>query len=185
MAIANYTKVCAKNTGGNTRVFIAEAANVTAVTVTSGEVSAITMVALSFFEEIQADIDTVIRTEVGEGRRSNISYTHRVEMKFAKPSATLNTLSESLTDASACGIITIVQDANGNSWLTGWNETDTNNRGLYVVQDDTNSGALPSDEDGSILTIALETSSGYKDLPFDATQKAAISGGTATYIDYV
>ena len=52
------------------------------------------------------------------------------------------------------------------------------------MQDDTNSGALASDEDGNIVTIALETVSGYKDLPFDATQKAAIIADTATYIDY-
>ena len=72
----------------------------------------------------------------------------------------------------------------GNCWLVGYNETDTTNRGLYVVQDDTQSGALPSDEEGNVVTIALETISGYKDLPFDATQKAAIIGDTATYITY-
>ena len=184
MAIAVYTKACEKNTGGNARVFFTEAANVSSVTVTSGEVSAITMATGTTFHEVQAEIDTVIRTETAAGRRTNISYTHRVEMKFGKPQTALNTLSDSLTDASACGIIAIVQDGNGNCWLVGYNETDTTNRGLYVVQDDTQSGALPSDEEGNVVTIALETISGYKDLPFDATQKAAIIGDTATYITY-
>ena len=185
MAIATYTKACEKNTGGNTRVFIAEAANVSSVTVTANEVSAITMATGTFFYESQAEIDTVIRTEVAEGRRANISYTHRVEMQFGKPSTELNVFRDSLSAASPCGMIAIVQDANGNSWLVGYNETDTTNRGLFLVQDDTTSGALPSDEDGNIITLALETVSGFVDIPFDDTEKAAIIGDTATYIDYV
>lgn len=185
MAIATYTKACEKNTGGNARVFIAEAPNVTAVTVTAGEVTAITMATGTFFEESQAEIDTVIRTEVAEGRRRNISYTHRVEMQFSKPSVDLSTFRDSLAAASPCGMCAIVQDSNGTSWLVGWNETDTANRGLFLVQDDTNSGALPSDEDGNVVTIAIETVSGYLDLPFDSTENAAIIGDTATYINYV
>lgn len=185
MAIAVYTKACEKNTGGNSRVFYTEAANVSSVTVSAGEVTAITMASGKTFHEVQAEIDTVIRTEVASGRRTNISYLHRVEMKFGKPQTALNTLSDSLTAASACGIIAIVQDGNGNCWLVGYNATDTTNRALYVVQDDTNSGAAPSDEDGNVVTIALETTSGFKDLPFDSTLKAGIIADTATYITYV
>jgi hypothetical protein len=185
MAIAVYTKACVKNTGGNARVFFTEAANVSSVTVTAGEVAAVTMATGKTFHEVQAEIDTVIRTEAATGRRTNISYLHRVEMKFGKPQTALNTLSDSLTAASACGIIAIVQDGNGACWLVGYNATDTTNRALYVVQDDTNSGATPSDEEGNTVTIALETTSGFKDLPFDATLTAAIIGDTATYITYV
>ena len=184
MAIANYVKACEKNVGGNARVFIAEIANVTSVTIASGEISAITMATGTTFEEVDADIDSVIRTEVAEGRRTNISYTHRVEMKFAKPVTALSTLRDSLAAASPCGMAAIVQDSNGESWLVGYNATDTGSRGLFLVQDDTNSGAVPNEEDGNIVTIALETISGYLDLPFDATEKAAIIGDTATYIDY-
>ena len=185
MAIAVYTKVCAKNTAGNTRVFIAEAANITSVTGAATEISAITMATGKTFHEVQADIDTVIRTEVAEGKRSNISYTHRVEMHLAKPILAMNTFRESLSAASPCGMCAIVQDANGESWLVGWNESDCGNRGLFLAQDDSNSGATPNDEDGNIVMIALETSSGYLDIPFDDTEKAAIIADTATYITYV
>ncbi len=185
MAIAVFTKVCEKNTGGNSRVFLAEAPNATTITVTTGEVAAVTMATGTTFHEVQAEIDTVIRTEAAEGSRSNISYTHRVEMVFAKPTTELNTFRDSLADASPCGILAIVQDGNGECWLIGYNETDTTNRGLYLVQDDTNSGALPNDEGGNSVTIALETISGFVDIPFDDTLKAAIIGDTATFITYV
>lgn len=183
MAIATYTKVCEKNVSGNGRVFIAPVAGITTVTVVAGEITVMT--ATAAFKESQADIDSIIRTEVATGTRSNISYLHRVEMKFAGPDLALNVFRDSLVDASPCGMAAIVQDSNGECWLVGYNATDGTSRGLYVVQDDTNSGALPSDEDGQGVTIALETLSGYIDLPFNATLTATILADTAAFIDYV
>ena len=183
MAIAAYGKVCEKNTGGNTRVFLTETALITSVTVTAGEIAAITAVAA--FQEVQADIDSVVRTEVAEGRRANISYTHRVEMKFAKPSVELNIFRDSLSASSPCGIAAIVQDANGECWLVGWNETDEGNRGLFLAQDDTNTGALPNEEDGNVITVALETLSGYLDIPFDDTLTASILDDSAPFLNLV
>ena len=79
----------------------------------------------------------------------------------------------------------IIQDSNGECWLSGWNETDTTSRGLFLVQDDTNSGALPSDEDAQNVTVALETLSGYVDIPFDSTLTDTIIADTAAFIDFV
>ncbi len=183
MAIATYTKVCEKNVSGNARVFIAEMSGITSITVTAGEITAVT--ATTAFKESQADIDSLIRTEVATGTRSNISYVHRVEMKFQKPDLALNTFRNSLADASPCGMAAIIQDSNGECWLSGWNETDTTSRGLFLAQDDTNSGALPSDEDAQNVTVALETLSGYIDIPFDSTLTGTIIGDTAPFIDYV
>lgn len=183
MAIATYSKVCEKNVSGNARVFIAQMSGITSITVTAGEITAVT--ATTAFKESQADIDSLIRTEVATGTRSNISYFHRVEMKFAGPDLALNTFRNSLADASPCGMAAIVQDSNGECWLVGWNDTDTTSRGLFLVQDDTNSGALPSDEDAQNVTVALETLSGYLDLPFDSTLTATIIADTAAFIDFV
>ena len=183
MAIATYTKVCEKNVSGNARVFVAQMSGITSITVTAGEITAIT--ATTAFKESQADIDSLIRTEVATGTRSNISYLHRVEMKFAGPDLALNTFRNSLADASPCGMAAVVQDSNGECWLVGWNDTDTTARGLFLVQDDTNSGALPSDTDAQNVTVALETLSGYLDLPFDSTITATIIADTAAFIDYV
>lgn len=183
MAIATYTKVCEKNVAGNARVFIASVSGITSVTVVAGEITAIT--ATTAFKESQADIDSLIRTEVATGTRTNISYVHRVEMKFQGPDLALNVFRDSLADASPCGMAAIVQDSNGECWLVGWNENDTTARGLFLAQDDTNSGALPSDDDAQNVTVALETLSGYLDLPFDATLTGTIIGDTAPFIDYV
>jgi hypothetical protein len=185
MAIAAYTKACSKNVGGNSACYVTEAANLTTVTVTSGEISAaLTMSGTETFHEVQADLDSVLHTQEGEGSQSNIAYTHRVEMKFAKPSVELNTLRNSLADASACGILAIVTDGNGKSWLVGYNETDGTNRALYLANDSLNSGAEPAEDDGQAITVALECQSGYLSLPFDATIGATITGGSAAFITY-
>ncbi len=183
MAIAVYTKVCAKNVSGNGRVFVTEAALVTSVTVTAGEIAAIT--ASTAFKESQAEIDSIIRTEVAAGTRRNISYVHRVEMKYAKPSTELNIFRDSLAASSPCGIAAIVQDSNGECWLIGYNESDGTSRGLYLITDDTGSGTAPTDEDGNVVTVGLETITGYLDLPFDDTLKATIIGDSAAFITYV
>lgn len=185
MAIAVYTKACSKNVGGNSAVYVTEASNVNSVTVTTGEITAaITMASGKTFHEVQADLDSVVHTQEGEGSQQNIAYTHRVEMKFAKPSATTNALRDSLADASACGIIAIVTDGNGTSWLVGYNETDGTNRALYLATDSLNSGAEPAEEDSQAVTIALECQSGYLSLPFDSTIGATITGGSAAFITY-
>lgn len=184
MAIVAYTKACSKNVGGNSAVYITEASNLGSVTVTSGEISAALTMAAGTFHEVQADLDSVIHTQEGEGTQSNIAYTHRVEMRFAKPSVDLNTLRDSLADGSPCGIVAIVTDANGVSWLVGYNETDGTNRALYLATDSLNSGAEPAEDDSQAVTVALECQSGYLSLPFDATIGATISGGSAAFITY-
>ena len=185
MAIASYSKACSKNVGGNSAVYLTEASNVTDVTVTAGEITAaITMATGKTFQEVEADLDSVIHTQEGTGTQQNIAYVHRVEMKFAKPSVSLNTLRDSLADASPCGIIAIVTDGNGVSWLVGYNATDGTNRALYLATDSLNSGAEPSEEDSQAITVALECQSGYLSLPFDSTIGATITGGSAAFISY-
>lgn len=179
MAIAAYTKSCTKNVAGNSAIYYVEVSDVTAITVTAGEISALT--ATTGFKQAQADLDSIVRTEEGAGTGGNIAYTHRVEAKYSKPTAALNILRISLAEASACGILVIVTDGNGTSWLVGYNETDGFNRPLRLVQDAFNSGAAPTDEEQK-TTIALEGVNGYVSLPFNSTLGATITGGTALFI---
>ena len=183
-AIAVYTKACTKNVSGNSALYWCEVANITSFTITTGEISAVTPATGKKFFKAGAEIDTIIRTEEGVGTISNISYKHRIEAKFNKPSTALNTLRNSLADASPCGILAIVTDSNGTSWLVGYNATDGKNRPLRLVTDSVTSGAVPSEAEGSKLLIALETENGYVCLPFDSTLGGQISGGTATFITY-
>ena len=185
-AIAVYTKACSKNVAGCTALYWCEIANITSFTITSGEISAVTVATGKKFLKAGGDIDTIKRIQEGTGTPggANISYRQRVEVAFSKPSTALNTLLNSLADASPCGIYAIVTDGNGTSWLVGYNATDTNKRPLRLVQDNLDSGFSPA-EDANKNMVALETVSGYVCLPFDSTQNTAIAGGSAAYITYV
>lgn len=183
-AIAAFSRTCGKNVTGNSAVYFTEKDNVATVTVTTGEVSAVTMESGKTFHQADVDLDTLIRTQEGEGTGNNVKYTHRIEMKFSNLDVNLNTFRDAIVEASACGIIAIVTDGNGTSWMVGFNESDQFARPLRLVQDSDTSGAEPGEEDAGLSTIALECMSGYLDLPFDSTLGDTISGGTATIITY-
>lgn len=183
-AIAAFSRTCGKNVTGNSSVYFTEKDNVATVTVTSGEISAVTMESGKTFLQADVDLDTLIRTQEGEGTANNVKYTHRIEMKFSNLDANLNTFRDSIAEASACGIIAIVTDGNATSWMVGFNDTDQFARPLRLVQDSDSSGAEPGEEDSGLTTIALECQSGYLDLPFDSTAGATITGGTAAFITF-
>ena len=65
MAITKYPRACSRNSAGNSKVFLTEISNITSVTYTAGEVSAITMNASTKFHEIGADIDSIQFTQEG------------------------------------------------------------------------------------------------------------------------
>lgn len=168
MAIATYARACSKNVAGNSQIWISEAPNISSITITSGEAAAFTMASTNKFMEIQPEIDSLIRSEEGAGTGSNISYTHKIDLKFAKLATGVNTLVDSLADSSPCGMVAVTKDGNGTYWLTGWNENDLGNRGLELRTDSTNSGGAPADEEGGISSVSLECVSGYKDIPLSA-----------------
>lgn len=185
MAIAVYTKSCTKNVGGNTFLAFAEVASMTSFTVTSGEITAVTPNSTYRFHKQDATIDTIKRTEEGAGNANNIAYKHRIEAQFTKPSKELNTMRAGVADATPCGILTIVADGNGKCWLTGYSVAEGFKRPLRLVEDKFDSGAAPGDENSQAVTLALECTTGYVDIPFDNTLSASIIAGTATaFITY-
>lgn len=168
MALATYAKSCVKNVAGNSQIWLTEAANITSITIVAGEVTVFTMSGVTKFLEVEPDRDVLLRTQEGAGIGSNISYTHKIEMKFSKLSTGVNTLRNSLADASPCGIVAVVKDSNGTYWLVGWNASDLGTRGLELRTDNDTSGLIATDAEGGKASIVLETISGYLDLPLTA-----------------
>jgi len=183
MAIAKYSKTCGKNVPGNSRLFFTEAANIGSITVTSNEISAITMSDTTKFREFGADIDSIKFTIEGTGSAS-YSEVQKLEAKFSKKTTALITAKNSLLDAVACGVAIIRVDNNGNAWLSGYTVKDKNRRAYNKITTNFDTGAKPSDEGTAAYTITLEAEGFDDELPFDTTLNTAIVGGTATFIDY-
>ena len=183
MAIAKYSKTCGKNVPGNSRLFFVEAAKISSITVTSNEISAITMSDTTKFREFGADIDSIKFTIEGTGSAS-YSEVQKLEAKFSKKTTALITAKNSLLDAVACGVAIIRVDNNANAWLSGYTFKDKNRRAYNKITTNFDTGAKPSDEGTAAYTITLEAEGFDDELPFDPTQNASIIGGTATFIDY-
>ena len=183
MAIAKYSKTCGKNVPGNSRLFFVEAANISTITVTSNEISAVTMSNTAKFREFGADIDSIKFTIEGTGSAS-YSEVQKLEAKFSKKTTALITAKNSLLDAVACGVAIIRVDNNGSAWLSGYTLKDKNRRAYNKITTNFDTGAKPSDEGTAAYTIALEAEGFDDELPFDTTLNTAIVGGTATFIDY-
>ena len=183
MAIAKYSKTCGKNVPGNSRLFFVEAGNISSITATSNEISAITMSDTAKFREFGADIDSIKFTIEGTGSAS-YSEVQKLEAKFSKKTTALITAKNSLLDAVACGVAIIRVDNNGSAWLSGYTVKDKNRRAYNKITTNFDTGAKPSDEGTAAYTITLEAEGFDDELPFDTTLNASIIGGTATFIDY-
>jgi len=183
MAIAKYSKTCGKNVPGNSRLFFTEAANIGSITVTSNDISAITMSGTTKFGEFGADIDSIKFTIEGTGSAS-YSEVQKLEAKFSKKTTALITAKNSLLDAVACGVAIIRVDNNGSAWLSGYTVKDKNRRAYNKITTNFDTGAKPSDEGTAAYTITLEAEGFDDELPFDTNLNASIIGVTATFIDY-
>ena len=183
MTVAVYQKACSKNVSGNSKIFVAEAANVSAITVTAGEISAIT--GAEAFKEIQVELDTIVRTEEKIAGKLNHTFDVSINMKLAHPSKDLNTLRNSLVSASPCGMLALVRDHNGEWWLVGYNELDLVTRPLFLAQDNMTTGAELIDIEGNKASLILSRSLADASLPLDATLAAAMDAQSAAFADFI
>ena len=184
MAIAKYSKVCSANTPGNSKIFFAEVASITSITLTSGEISTVTMSGSNKFFQFQADADTIQFTQEGVAKQS-ASETFKLTAKFSKKTKELIAAKQSLVDAVVCGVIVIRQDANGQCFLSGWNDVDKGGRPYTGITVNFDSGTVPTDEGMNAYTITLDGTNGYDELPFKSDINATIIGGTAAFISWV
>lgn len=186
MALAKFAKTCAKNTPGNSKVFLAQVADITSITVMAGEVSAVTMGSGLKFGQFGADADTIQFTLEGKGG-TTYAMTYNLLMKFSKKSKALIAAVDALRAATPCGIVAIRQDANGVCLLSGWNDIDKGGRPYNQLTDSYDSGTKPDDEGASSYSVTLTGMSGYDEIPFDSTLTTAIltaAAGATAFIDY-
>lgn len=183
MALAKFARVCAKNISGCQAVYVADQALITVITVTAGEISALTG-ALGF-KEIEADVDSISWDTTSEKVGiAGIVFKNVLKFVCSKMTTLLNTLRTALADGSPCGYLAIVTDGNGKNWLVGYTVNDLKTRPLRLQSETGKTGKGLSEADGNTVEFSLENECGGICLPLDATQSAAVNAGTAAYVDY-
>ena len=173
MAISNYIKLCSLNEPGNSHLFLTEVTNIGEVLISGGEVTSMSMVGGKSFYQIQADMDSIIRREIG-GEEIAKAWDHSVIFTAEKGRIALNDLTNQLKSASICGMAAIVIDNNSQCWLIGWNSIVEYVRGLYLNSYNYNS--LASTFEQPKAEYNLITKSEFIDLPFNDAANSYIIG---------
>lgn len=186
MALDAYVKTCGKNVAGNfKKIYFGLVTDITAATVTSGEITAITN--STKFKEFVAEIDSVQFKYDGSGT-SNYFTTQTLVMKFAKKTKTIILALEELKTAVTCGIAAIHIDGNGLAWLSGYDgeAVDPTARPFNKMKVTFDSGTKPSDADGNMITVELTRESEWLNHPFNTTLSDAIIAKTSpTATDFI
>lgn len=182
-ALGIFARVCGKNVSGTQAIFIAEKASVTAITVTSDEISAIT--GTTPFVRVDADQDKMNwEQEDAKVGANNMKYSNLVEFALSKLSKAMNIWSKALADASPCGLYSIVTDGNGQNWLVGYDATSLTTRPLRYDNGKAKTGKLISEEDGNTKVFQLKNECMGLCIPFDSTLNTAINNGSSTIIKW-
>jgi hypothetical protein len=186
MALANYLPTTCKVIPGNrNKIYIAPASAVTAMAETSGEISTFTATA-DAFKIVKADFDSVISTFEGTFKTSG-AYTHNLACRLANAvPKDLNALVDELTALVACGVALIWIDGGGNALFAGVSiaTKEGDSRPFNQLASSFNSGGALTDADTQADTLTFTRVSAVRPIPFDATIKGTITGGTATFIDW-
>jgi hypothetical protein len=150
---AGLAKDCNPNSGGIQRIALANVADITTISQTSGTIDTITMNGGAVFFEFQAEQDTVEWRENGELVNGSLKYTEEIEMFFRKQNATtaaaLREIGENL-----CGMVAAVKTTNGETFIVGWSENLGLERPLKLASDASTSGKELTDLSGGTITLA-------------------------------
>ena len=176
-ALAIFTQVCAKNVSGASRILIADKASVTAVTITSNEITAIT--GSNAFMRIDTVQDSVQWKEDGaQVGLYNWKITNTINFDVMPPSKTTSTLLQALLDGLPCGFLAIIADSNGLCWLIGHNATDILNRPLRTAKQTHDTGKGIAVAGGNQITVELTNDCSGLAIPFTSAISATIIAGT-------
>ncbi len=182
-ALGIFTQACSKNVSGAQRIFIADKASITAITVAAHEVSAVT--GTTPFVRVDVIQDSVTWEEKGELiGLNNWKITNTVGLDIMPPATATNAFLQSLIDDSACGFFAIVIDNNAKCWLVGHNETDLMLRPLRLKAQDHKTGKGLGDAAGNTIPVTLWNECSGLALPFNAAMTATILAGTDTCIKW-
>lgn len=162
--LAGIARDCASVIGGIKRVLLANKADVTTVTVTSNQVTAITMAASAKFKEYAFRRNTGSLTseyQVSEDNDSKFVQTDLV-MVFSKMETVKRIEVVALAQAD---LVAIVEDANGKYWFLGFDEP------VYLVTGNQLTGTARADLNGYNVTLRDIS----KELPYEVDD-SIISG---------
>lgn len=152
---AGLTRICASRSGGLITLYLANVDDVTSLTLNgaTGEYTAVTMVATKVFYKFDFKQDSGQRKESGKMTNGAFSVEHMIEVYMEDLNQTTRNRMQDVADASTCGMIAIVKDANARMWVVGYNEKFTKERPLKLDTNEGDSGKAFTDANGNTMVL--------------------------------
>lgn len=173
MSLSTYIKPCERNVAGNRWLFIANVDDIASVQVSAGVVTDIVMQSGTAFYQIQVREGSLERREDRKGEQP-ASWDHNIAFDITRLDKFVNTLTDNLFHAGACGIVALVMDNNDRCWMVGWNTVELRARALHMPGCKWNFGSTISEFSASAFTLIANSE--QQDLPLVAGLNAYISG---------
>ena len=193
MAFVKLARVCIKNIPGvKPEVYLNTAANISSITETSNEITAIGIVGstgpgtgtVNKFQKIQADLDSVQFTSDGEFKSAG-GFEQALTIRFSKPRKETLAFLQEVRDNLPCGIVAIYIDNNNQSWLYGANGAAKEglDRPINSAEIKYDTGLQMTDEDTQSYTVVLKRVGGFMPVPFGSVSNPGIIAATAPLIN--
>jgi hypothetical protein len=141
--------------GGLNRFWLASVADISALTFTSGELTAITMVGSTKFYEIVPYQETGSFVETGERVNCNTVVTQTVTGVFPCHNQDVKELIEELKNC-CCGFVVIHEENNGSRWIWGAPQSLTSGAVQFPAQltaFETTTGTAINDQNQASVTL--------------------------------
>lgn len=144
--LSGLAKDCAASMGGIVRVLLANKDDVSAITVTTGEITAITMVSTKTFKEYNFRPNTSQMTSNWQVSAENgVAYVQTdLVMVFNRMETTKRV---EISAMALADLAAIVQDCNGKYWFLGYDNP------LHLSAGDGQTGTARSDRNGYSVTL--------------------------------
>lgn len=147
---------CTAFSGGLQKLYLVDKADVTSMTLTGSQYSAITMVATKVFKEFAFNDDSAERREnEAMADSGSVVVTGEIEFYIKGLTDTNRSAISEIIASSTCGVIAIAVDNQGTKWVHGYNEL--SKRAMKLVTAAGTSGKKFGDISGTTLTLQNET----------------------------
>lgn len=164
MALLGYNPACGSRSGSVKTIWLALASDVTSFTLATGEkyYDTVTMESAAVFKEYKFEIDTAELKFSDLNENRSFKSTASIEMMLKGLSETARDAIEELAQNSNCGLIAIVEDANGKKWVVGYTEKHAKTRPLEFKTNEGTTGKTLTAANGDVLTLGCDSGEKYR-----------------------
>ncbi len=150
---AGFVKTCVARSGGLVEVFLANRDDVDTFTLSGGVYTVANMVGSGVFHKFEFDQDSANLLETATRENRSLKIDHIIEFFLGKLDQVMRDRMQEIADASNCGMIAIVKDANGLFWVVGYSEKQLKERPLELQTGAGDTGKAFTDPSGTTVTI--------------------------------